>query len=370
MAAMPGPLSLSSPWLIMDNKIKARLFQFFAVLTGLIVAVVLAESTLRLLEIGYGNAPLESDFLLHHRHPKGYTFRVHIPSNDYGGHLIRYDLDGRSVNPAKTESGEKKDSLRIAFMGDSFVEATEVPFTESVVGLMEKEGFGVIRNYGVSAYSPVLHLLQWKHEVEKFAPHYVFLLLYSNDIGEDATYSEKSIKRDGEIIAVPGSGNTYLTSIFRKSYFARLIRKSQLRLEWLIKNRNNNGEEVIQSYLEENPGLSALTERTLLALRDEIRSKRGELILMAVPSKSRLRHRTEKFLTPEFSDNIKKWSEVNNMQFVDLVPAFQKAAEEERLFFDRDIHFNRNGHRIVFEAIKSAFSTIAVKPPLPSLDAS
>ena len=59
---------------------------------------------------------------------------------------------------------------------------------------------------------------------------------------------------------------------------------------------------------------------------------------------------------PEFSDKWKKFSENNSIFFLDLVKPFQASAKEgKKLFFDHDIHFNRNGCEVVASTIKECY---------------
>ena len=68
-------------------------------------------------------------------------------------------------------------------MGDSFIEATQVSYPDSFVGRLAKYGSArtVVRNFGVTSYSPIFYVLQWRHHVKRFRPTHVFVLLFSND---------------------------------------------------------------------------------------------------------------------------------------------------------------------------------------------
>ena len=54
-----------------------------AILFGIAIGLLIAEVSLRVLDLGYRNRPVESDPVLHHVHPKSYHFRSH-----FGGHEV------------------------------------------------------------------------------------------------------------------------------------------------------------------------------------------------------------------------------------------------------------------------------------------
>lgn len=334
---------------------KRLFFPIIAILAGILLSIFLMEGFLRVMNLDYGNAPLESDSILHHRHPRNYTFLVHTPNEEYGGHHVHYDSEG--LVSGTHISGEKisKPKYKIAVMGDSFVEATQVLYEKSFTGIIEQFCAGTceVKNFGVSSYSPILYLLQWNTIVKFFKPTHVFLLLFSNDVRNDNEYQSKAILLNHEIVAVPGPGNKEWQRLLRKSYFLRLFRKVELKLTWIIQNRNMQNVVKSGDYLEESPEIEPFTEKMLLYLVQEIKQSNAKFILMAVPSKYKTIHKDSHDLKSEFSETIKLWAEKHGINFLDLVPAFQES--KEPLFFEKDIHFNENGHRIIFETIKESF---------------
>ena len=130
---------------------------------SLLLSFFVAELIFRSLEIGYGNNPLESSKIYHHVHPLNYTFRIHDPHGEYGGHNIYYDEKGFRVENNNVNILKDSDNLdSIIFLGDSFTEAVQVPYKDTFASLTGLAlGFPVI-NLGVSSYSPMLYKLQSK----------------------------------------------------------------------------------------------------------------------------------------------------------------------------------------------------------------
>ena len=162
------------------SKIKSHSrFVFF--LASILFLLVFAEFILRLVGIGYGNAPMEVNQRLHHLHPKNYEFTSYHPAGEYKEHKIYYDEFGYRVS-SKNFSSAKDSTRRIAFLGDGFTEANSVSWNQSFIGLIEMEKQNlVVRNFGVAGYSPYIYLVQLKNEVKLFQPTDVVVQILEND---------------------------------------------------------------------------------------------------------------------------------------------------------------------------------------------
>ncbi len=329
-----------------------------AVLAGVAVGLVLVELGLRLLGLRYGATGLVSDPILHHAPMRNYTFTKYDPSGDYGGHLVRYDAEGL-VAPAAPSAAAPcpAPKYRVAFMGDSFVAATEVPYEESFVGRLAERArrHAVVKNYGVSSYSPIFYLLQWRTKVRRFKPTHVFVLLYSNDIAGDRRMVRQALRgEDGRIVAIPGPKEGWWRIQMRKAYVYQLLAKHRTLLEYWLKHQNY--------WVVENPDVSELSAGLVLNLAREVKATGARFVLMAVPSKFRLTTGYADPKEPEFSDKWRLWAAKNAVEFLDLVPRFQEAQREgQKLFFHRDIHFSPAGHKVVADAIAAAYP--GVFPP-------
>ncbi len=328
-----------------------RMIIFPIILLVLITTAVLsiAEFSLRVFNIGYGNAPHETHSVFHHVHPKEYRFLSHIPTGEYGGHEIYYDADRLVANPSITHANSDNSTCRVAFLGDSFTEAGQVAYKNSFVGILERNSNCTIRNYGVSSYSPIFYLLQWRRIVKEFNPALVIVELYSNDVSSDNTYIRIAKKdKNGEVIAIPDFRKGWTTKLLRKSYLMRFLRKAQLQLLWMYENRGKE-QNIVADMVEENPDISELSAKLIKTLAKEVQASGAQFVFTVVPSKFRIiKKQYGQNKMPQFSDKWKIFAHKNNIPFMDLTEPFEEAAENGfQLFFDSDIHFNENGH-IVF----------------------
>ena len=331
---------------------KKLLFPLFSLIVGTTFALALVEAGLRLLGVGYGNAPLESDPLLHHVHPKQYTFLSYTPNNEYGGFHVHYDKLGLRASTETKHKVEQPAKCRIAFLGDSFTEAGQVRHEESFVGLVEQKSDCEIRNYGVSSYSPIFFLAQWRQTVKQYKPTTVIIQLFSNDISGDEEFkSIATLDAQGMPTAIPGPPNDWLSGALRNSYTARLIRKSQIKLTWWMKS--GQPESVVGGFVEENPDISPFSSNLMKTLFEEIRASGAEFAMFVVPSKYRLANPRDNWPEQEFSDKWKHWAANNGVQaFVDVTGAFRRCMNKGQFpFFRSDIHFNEIGHAIVANKI-------------------
>ena len=335
---------------------KKLIFSTILLIFSTVVALSIAEISFRVLKKGYGNAPHESHRIFHHVHPAEYRFLSHTPTGEYGGYEIYYDADRLVANPSTIHAKNANSTCRVAFLGDSFTEAGQVAYNDSFVGILERNTDCVLKNYGMSGYSPIFYLLQWKKIVKEVNPTLVIVQLYSNDVSSDETYLGIAKKdENGEVIAIPGPEGNRITNLLRKSYVMRFLRKVQLQLIWMYENREKK-KDIVAGMVEENPNITKLSADLIKTLAREIEASGAQFILTVVPSKFRIANNNIHNQTPQFSDKWRLFSKKNNITFMDLTKPFEKEAKNDvQLFFDNDIHFNENGNMIVASELSTRY---------------
>jgi hypothetical protein len=127
----------------------------------------------------------------------------------------------------------------------------------------------------------------------------------------------------------------------------RFLRKIQLQLQWAYDNRGIE-QDIIAGTVEENPDISQLTAALIETLAKEVKDSGAQFLLTVIPSKFRIIKKRPGNQPPQFSDKWKAFSQEHDIPFMDLTTPFESEATRGfELFFDRDIHFNENGHMIV-----------------------
>lgn len=329
------------------------LFRLAAIGFSLLIAVVLAEVSLRVMNMGFGNSPMEPDSVLHHVHPKSYSFIQQHPSGELGGFEIEYNDDGRVYRGRATARPEPATGCRVALMGDSFVEAGQVPFAQSFSGLLEAAAPKcAVRDYGTRSYSPAIYLVQWTTVVAQWKPTHVFLLLFGGDLREDVDYLKSaSLDAQGMPTAIHGPDDGWLFAQLRRSYVARFVRMVTQRMSWAAEHHNED-QWTVGGVVEEHPEWSGPTPGIVQEINRRIAANNGTLTLMVVPSRYRLMGDGKIPITNDLHDTVQAWAREHNIDFLDLNRPFEEAAKAgKQLFFLQDIHFTAAGHQVVADAI-------------------
>ena len=323
-------------------------FKLAALLIGLVTAALGAELILRVSGMGFGNSPMEPDPFLHHVHPKNYRFVQQHPSGELGGFEIEYNAEGRVyAGRGQAPSSTTARPCRVALMGDSFTEGGQVPFADSFAGLLEVAGGPQceVRNYGVRSYSPAIYLVQWTRDVQPWKPDVVFLLLFGNDVREDARYLRTAVRDDRNFpTAIEGPSDGWLLSQLRKSYVARFVRMITLRAVWMW---DNYGQEQWQvgGIAEENPEWGGETPALVQEIDRRVRAAGSRLVVMAVPSRYRLMGDGKISVVGDFHETMRTFTAEHGIEFLNLFEPFERASKAGiPLFFLKDIHFSSNGH--------------------------
>ncbi|WP_343075031.1 alginate O-acetyltransferase AlgX-related protein [sulfur-oxidizing endosymbiont of Gigantopelta aegis] len=170
--------------------------------------------------------------------------------------------------------------------------------------------------------------------------------------------------KQGDIIAIPGPKNDWLRHQLRKSYLVRFLRKVQLQLQWVYNNKDKK-KVVVAGMVEENPDITTFSGNLIKTLAQEVRASGAQFALTIIPSKFRIKQHTYKSDTLQFSDKWRLFSQQNDIPFIDLTKAFTtETAKGSQLFFERDIHFNKNSHKLAASELTRAYPELFNNSPL------
>lgn len=299
--------------------------------------------------------------ILHHAHKPGWSAQIESFTSEYDSFPVSFDHDGCRYDSQASPIKHGHEANRIAFLGDSFVEAYQVPYAETFVARVEKE-FGNrawVRNYGTTSYSPILSLLQWRTLIRAWQPTHVVFMLYTNDVDRstalsDADYLEKAVlDAHGEVTAIPGT-ESKVEGFLRQFHLAWELMRVYRGLQHRALHPKT-GNDSAGSFTEPNPDASEPTTSILLKLRHEIESTGARFSLTAVPSKLRNLKPGETHEGLEFSDKWKAWATSQRINFIDLASAFREnSVKGQSLFFKEDIHFNSAGHQVTSQVLSNA----------------
>ena len=288
------------------------------IFSSLFFALILAEVSLRLLNISYPNFYTPNEHL-------GYTLRPNTegPFTDEGGAYIK--INDKGLRSAPVEYNTPVDTIRIALIGDSFAEALQVEIQDAFWSVLENKlnqcytGNHKVEiiNFGVGGYGTAQELLMLKHYVDKFSPDLVLLAYFAgNDIRNNLKALEKDDARpyynlvNNELVLDDSflNSSSYLAKQsglgkIANSYYNdfRLLELMGRLRKYLKKTSQQQSRDVAaeQNNTHWESGLSSeiymdnppqpwpqawnLTEMLLIAIRDEAHRIGSELIIIAIP---------------------------------------------------------------------------------------
>tara|TARA_B100001057_G_scaffold243654_1_gene244001 strand:- start:659 stop:1669 length:1011 start_codon:yes stop_codon:yes gene_type:complete len=328
-----------------------------AVIIGSIfISLILFEIGFRYFEIGYGNNPLENSRTYHHVHPKNYSFKMHDPNSEYGGHIIYYD-DNRFLSPDQntniTDSYNTPDS--IIFLGDSFTEGVQVNYQDSFVSLVNQALDLPTLNLGVSSYSPIIYYLQSKYVLNKLLGKTVIMQIYVNDFYYDNFFFESAVFKNNELVGIDGGTNNII-NLMRKSYVARFIRRSQLIIKKMISKPSNFNLSGAYEY-EQNISDADIKNTVKIIKKTEmiLKEQNKRLFVFLVPSKS-LSLQNKCCQNDNLYKRFYNQLAINDISLINVATYFENYDNQNKLFFPIDTHLTEEGHKLISEAIVNLFN--------------
>ena len=367
-------------------------------LGGAVVGLLLAEAGLRVLGISY---------------PLPYTTDEHCGVRLKPGFRGRWMKEGGStfaVNSAgfrdREHALEKPPGVfRVAVLGDSFVEALQVPLEKTLFAVIERQllqcdvldGRTVeVLSFGVSGYGTAQELLALQHHAAAYDPDVVVLAFFpGNDVRNNSQALEPQKTRPFYSLE---DGKLVLDDSFRQEadylhaqkpltrWKVALINSSRL-LQWVNELRNRpraahkNGEE------DEQPGVNDLvyapprdetwreawriTERLIAEINDQAAARDARFLLAVVsgdlqvdPDPARREALAQRLQVEDLfypNRRLVELGESEGFPVVDLAPPLREYAEEhdEQLHGFANTppgagHWNEAGHRLAGELIAAA----------------
>ena len=322
---------------------------------SLLFVLLISEILFRMLDIGYGNAPLEQSKEYHHAHPKNYSFLMHQPKGEYGGFRVFYDENGYRTSDLSISNFKHNDNdSSILFLGDSYTEGNQVLYENTFVNKVGENLKVNTINLGVSSYSPILYLLQTKKQIPHLRSKIVILQIFRNDFGNDKNYLTKAEYNENyEIVGINGGEKNIYIDFLRKSYLLRFLRKSQLLILELMKEEKISNNILRDIYIEDVNNNDLLrSSEIILDIKKELNKLDKELFVFMIPSKI-LSINNICCEKDKVYKKFKNEMENKNIQFLDISKYFSNYNFQENLFFKQDIHLTSDGHKILADGLTS-----------------
>ena len=274
---------------------------------------------------------------------------------------------------------------RVAIVGDSFVEALQVPYDRSLGERLASELGGVHRpvevyRFGISGAPMSQYLQMTEREVVRYRPDWVVVLIVHNDFDESykfkpgrytSSFLKLRVEDDqvtGEIAPQPWQPGA--VDWLRQTATARFfLYRWQVRPEFLVDLLLPRARAAVSGYaantdiaavLADRPGVEAVTDY-LFGRLDAVVRAMGARLLLAMDGDRFAIYRANDSPALTLNRIAEETAQRHHIPFVDLQPAFTAdwQREHRRFDFDADGHWNEHGHAIAAGAIAHALRALS-----------
>jgi len=324
----------------------------------------------------------QADQILNHVHVPGLQFTYTARDGKEFETIIKYNSKG--LNDKEHPYAKPAGTARIVILGDSFVEALQVPRGQNFCEIIEKrlnagnpaEKYETI-NMGTSGYSPILEYVYLKREGLKYEPDVVILCFFMNDVHDDLIYKGMATFDNENLPISVSSGNADKTekikktwkraerrlcnsvkAVINRSKFYVFLKKRVYRLLEIADIRKSRPEENPYFILCKDPDPEKLalwkdTLRYILATKELAERNGVKFLLVTIPVEGQL-HGTvrcavsrfylkEKPYSDRYEKRIKSFCSRNGIDYLSLLLEFEES-RAEGFYYKRDSHFNEKGH--------------------------
>ncbi len=322
-----------------------------------------------------------------------------VPANDFIREVVRYAPNQRGVWRVRDEiaapyainaqgwnSGSGDYAIprrpgvpRVAVVGDSYVEALQVPFDRSVgerlaAALGNGANLPEVDRFGISG-APLSQYVQIaEREVVRYRPDWVVVLLVHNDFDESyrfkpGRYTSSFLKfrvGDGQVLGdiapepwLPGRFDALRRTATARFFLYRWQARPDFLIDLLLPQAQAAAgfaaNADIVTILADRRTVEAVTEHAFGRLDAAARTI-GARVLLAMDADRFAIYRGQESLASELNRLAAAAAARQRVPFVDLERAFMAdwRTRRQRFDYDADHHWNEHGHAVAAEAIAGA----------------
>lgn len=299
---------------------------------------------------------------------------------------VSYNSDGwRDVE--HTKGRETPEILRIAVLGDSFMEAYSVGnndyFARQLENLFNKETAKVeVFNFGVGGFGPLQYYLTFMHAAKRFKPNLVLAGIYlGNDIINldpelDSTQAD-GLKADSRPFLDSQDQHQFKIHVYN---YDRAVRNYKFRRVFLssalIRTFHREYKETIVPYFSRQEektkkigahsnsdtckayaGAWETFERILLKLKSETAKTNATLVIFSVPEIDFLNLPKESSCGVPARENLSQLTTKTGIHYIDLYSDFKNEVSKNgvaSVFRLNDHHWNEKGHALAAQVMYKA----------------
>lgn len=268
----------------------------------------------------------------------GWKLKSHLHEYSLGENYI-YTTQTDGIRKTENVSLEKDSSvIRVALIGDSYTEGTEVSNEYTWAEVLEKEAKGKLEvlNFGVGGYGFDQSLLQLETNVLDYKPDLVLLGFVNCDIERNAV----AFRDYAKPMFVLENDSLIKTSVtIRQPEF---YQKKHVLKSWSLLNLAINNEEWKGWTYQEDLSTAIILQMKEFCKRNNIDFK---IVFIVTPS--------ELIANYDISSYSQKLCENNNIELINTLPAFMEASESG-VTLKKDGHWLEKGNEIIALSILNA----------------
>ncbi len=335
--------------------------------------------------IDKGDVPRRFDPLIRATNPPSAEWHLRTP--EYQTTIRTNSLGFRTAEfPAERDPKE----LRILFLGDSFVEAKQVPEEERFAEQVGRSLTRIVERpvrvaaLGIGGASPVEELLIWRRDGRRFEPDIVVQVIFpENDIPpRDGPYRLRETS-DGSLALE----NVWVNPRQPCSWKCQILQRSKIVFHTYLMLRGITGRFVHPSTEEDVRALAgdffwytaegqrvlheerrlAILEAFVRTLREEVARDHASFLTVLMPGAFEVQDKwQEKYIrstmlpqdawrVSELLPEVARTLEASGTRVLSLRSLFQAASRDgESLYYRQDPHLSPRGHAVAAEAISDA----------------
>lgn len=264
--------------------------------------------------------------------------------------------------------------VRIAVLGDSFVEASLVGDEQTATRMLEKSLVGScgsveVLNFGCSSFSPLLGVRLYEHLVRRFRPDVVFYFFHQTDFRDDAEYGGVGSGSGVAWVGVPRYWDNpkwgRLGRVVRMQLYARELASFPVGPVALDRYATFKLPEELT---REDRDTMSFTFDQIGVLEGMCRSDGAEFALVAVPSPDQVRGqdysigagfvplRREMAGRTTMQEMLAGGMGSRGIRYLDLREAlteYSEGHENAQLYYQNDGHWNAEGQQAVARVLES-----------------
>lgn len=300
---------------------------------------------------------------------------IYLKTNSLGYHDIEHSKE------------KNNDTFRIAFLGDSFLEAVdfeieEIVFKQVEFMLNEKNLFEDIEtlSFGVSGQSNAQELIQLKQEVLDYNPDLVILIFQNTDVVDNSLelscYKYRPyyfLNENNELELKPINKKDYITDKIRRYFFTysrglTFLYKSKVQISKYYSSQSRyDNQTKIPFYLNTNvsnklKGAWDVTEKLLEEMKIISQSNNASFIMFSTTSDFVIKSKNKTLMNDKnvydlyfLEKQLKNISVRQNISFYPLIYDFEEKYNKTGVELNKykNDHWNKEGNRFAAQIISN-----------------